>query len=287
MPKLRNAVPRYCKHRASGQAIVTLSGVDHYLGPHGTKTSRLDYDRLIAEWLAHGRRSTTIEPDEITVVELIAQFLRWSKQHYRKNGQPTGTTENHKLALSVLKKYYGRKQVREFGPKSLKAIQGILIKEGLSRRSVNDRIATIKQVFKFGASEELVNASVYQSLATVSGLTKGRSEAKRQAVQHESRVVPIQYGNRPGSNRTRKPKTKPGDCYASDSYRRAIHRVCDKLKIEKWSPNSLRHTAATVIRKQFGLEAAQVTLGHSKADVTQIYAEADIQKAVEVARKIG
>jgi hypothetical protein len=35
------------------------------------------------------------------------------------------------------------------------------------------------------------------------------------------------------------------------------------------------------------LEAAQVTLGHAAADVTQVYAERDLTLAVEVARKIG
>ena len=45
-------VPSYRKHKPSGQAVVTLSGRDHYLGPHGSKTSIAEYDRLIAEWLA-------------------------------------------------------------------------------------------------------------------------------------------------------------------------------------------------------------------------------------------
>lgn len=30
-----------------------------------------------------------------------------------------------------------------------------------------------------------------------------------------------------------------------------------------WSPNQLRHTAAIEIRREFGIEAAQNTLGHS------------------------
>ena len=38
--------------------------------------------------------------------------------------------------------------------------------------------------------------------------------------------------------------------------------------IPDWHPNQLRHTRATEVRKQFGLEAAQVVLGHAKADVT-------------------
>ncbi len=54
-----------------------------------------------------------------------------------------------------------------------------------------------------------------------------------------------------------------------------------------WSPNQLRHAAATRVRAEFGLEAAQVILGHSKADVTQVYAERDMRLGVEVARQVG
>ena len=49
----------------------------------------------------------------------------------------------------------------------------------------------------------------------------------------------------------------------------------------------LRHTAATEFRAKYGLEAAQVVLGHAKADVTQVYAERDLAKAREVMREIG
>ena len=55
MPRLKQAVPKYRKHKQSGQAIVTLGGRDHLLGPHGTKTSKAEYDRLIGEWLQNGR----------------------------------------------------------------------------------------------------------------------------------------------------------------------------------------------------------------------------------------
>ena len=51
MPWSNNYLPKYRKHRASGQAVVTLSGQDFYLGPHDTKASKLEYDRLIGEWL--------------------------------------------------------------------------------------------------------------------------------------------------------------------------------------------------------------------------------------------
>jgi integrase len=124
------------------------------------------------------------------------------------------------------------------------------------------------------------------------------------ALRHEARRTPQGYGNRPGTNRIRrKAKRKPGERYDTAGYRRAIDRACDrafpapedstpeqayKWKIaHRWAPNRLRHTAATELRKRFGLEAAQVVLGHSMADVTQIYAERDLAKAAAVILEVG
>ena len=78
-----------------------------------------------------------------------------------------------------------------------------------------------------------------------------------------------------------------GSHYTTHSYRRAIKRGCEKAGVESWSPNQLRHNAATIIRKEYGLEAAQIMLGHTRADVTQIYAERDREKAISIAKILG
>jgi integrase len=58
-------------------------------------------------------------------------------------------------------------------------------------------------------------------------------------------------------------------------------------KDHRWSPLQLRHTKGTETRARYGLEAAQVQLGHSKADVTQIYAETSLELARKIATEIG
>ncbi len=147
------------------------------------------------------------------------------------------------------------------------------------------------------------------------------SEKKRQNERHLNRKTHRSHGNKPGTNRKRNPKRKPSERYNKDSYARAIARACEKafpppeplarhsgesvrswlgrlndqqqeeLKAWKaassWSPNQLRHTLSTEVRRDFGLEAAQVVLGHSRADVTQIYAERDLQLAEQVMVQIG
>jgi integrase len=72
-----------------------------------------------------------------------------------------------------------------------------------------------------------------------------------------------------------------------DGYRRAVTRACKRAGVAEWAPNQLRHSLATEVRSKFGLETAQVLLGHSNADVTQVYAERDLAKARAAARRIG
>jgi integrase len=78
-----------------------------------------------------------------------------------------------------------------------------------------------------------------------------------------------------------------GRSYDRRTYRQAIVRACRRAGVPDWSPLQLRHTAATMIRAKYGLEAAQVVLGHAKADTTEIYAERDFAKAHAIATEIG
>jgi hypothetical protein len=77
-----------------------------------------------------------------------------------------------------MKQRYGHTPAAEFGPLALKAIRAALIESGNCRRYVNDQIGRIKRVFKWGASEQLIPASVPQALATAEGLRKGYGEAR-------------------------------------------------------------------------------------------------------------
>lgn len=121
--------------------------------------------------------------------------------------------------------------------------------------------------------------------------------------------------------RKSRPRRTPTDKYDHRSFSRAVARACDEAfpapvplaqrtdetltmwanrltaeeksrltawrRQHRWHPNQLRHSYATRVRKQYGLEAAQVLLGHSRADVTQVYAERNEELAIGIASQIG
>jgi integrase len=105
----------------------------------------------------------------------------------------------------------------------------------------------------------------------------------RRAGGRQTRRTPSEVARRGEGSPGQKHRT----CYDRRVYRQAIIRACGKAGVPSWSPLQLRHTAGTAIRARYGLEAAQAVLGHAKADVTQVYAERDLDRARAVMSEIG
>ena len=97
----------------------------------------------------------------------------------------------------------------------------------------------------------------------------------------------LRRGNNPPKKRRPKPKRVAGNRYTRRSYYYAIKRACEKANVEVWGPNRLRHSAATYLRKRFGIEAARVVLGHRSSAVTEVYAELDRAKAADIMAEVG
>lgn len=107
---------------------------------------------------------------------------------------------------------------------------------------------------------------------------------------HEMNRLRRKRAKSPGNSkrsRKRKPLKSPGEHYTSQSYCYAIHKACKLAEIPCWGPNRLRHTAATNLRKEFGIEAARVILGHTSAAMTEVYAEMDRTKAADIMSQVG
>jgi integrase len=394
MPRLVHKLPSYRLHRPSGQAVVTLGGKDVYLGPHGTKTSRAEYDRVVAEWLASGRRPSAASPDgsaPLSMSEMILRYWIFANQHYRRDGRPTRELDNIRDALRPVRELYGHTPVAQFGPLALKAVRRSMVDAGLARTTTNFRISKIRRAFKWAAENELIAPEVYQGLMTVGGLLRGRDGVRETAPvktvpeAHVAAVLPYVskpvramielqdltgmrpgevtamrgmdidrsgevWAYRPADHKTqhhghervihlgpqaqavlrpwlgedptaylfspaaavaarnaarrrvrttamtpsqagrkpkRDPKRPPRSRYDKNAYGQAIMRACKKAGVPHWHPNQLRHNAATRVRQRHGIEAARQVLGHRSAAVTEIYAEADLKRVVEIMAEIG
>ena len=93
MLKLSSAIPKYRKHRASGQAIVSINGRVHYLGLHGSRASKLEYDRLVNQWLASGRNPLFGLPENLVECPKLSEIIN----AYRR--EPRGTQRFARMVI--------------------------------------------------------------------------------------------------------------------------------------------------------------------------------------------
>lgn len=172
--------PAYRLYKRTGQAVITLGGQDHYLGPHGTKVSRDAYDRLVGEWLTNGRRLHTNDDDGfLTITEFVAAYWNHAQAYYvHDDGRRSDELAKIKNALRPLNRLYASVPVSDFGPLRLKAVRQAFIDAKNCRGEVNAQVGRIKRSFKWGVESELVPASVFHALQAVTGLKRGRTEAR-------------------------------------------------------------------------------------------------------------
>lgn len=135
--------------------------------------------------------------------------------------------------------------------------------------------------------------------------------AEHRAERWRNRKTKVQPSQQ--NRRKARPKRVPGERYTTISYGHAIADACNRAfphpalagipaaemtddqraeleawrKAHRWHPNQLRHSAATRIRREFGLETAKAVLGHSSVVPTQIYAEQDLEAARRAMEKLG
>lgn len=403
MPRLKHKVPSYRHHKSSGQAIVTLNDKDFYLGQYGSEESRSEYERLIAEYLSHGRQhplsvktnqrgNDSASNASLTINELFVRYWNEHVVHYYvKHGKPTSEHQNIRSAFRRLLELYGDTPVDDFGPTALRAYRQRQIDDGICRSQINKRVDKIKRFFAWAGEHEIAPPMIYHRLQCVRGLKRGRSKAveterivpvpdahveavkqlacpevksmielqvltgmrpqevtllrtcdldtsgavwwytpSRHKTEHHDRTRKVPLGPRAQDvlrpwmridlegylfsparvterrnaerranrktpmtpsqrkrQRKRRPRKTPGEHYTTPSYGRAIAALCKKAKVPNWSPNRLRHNAATYLRKQFGLEAARTVLGHASSVVTEVYAEMDLAKAAQIMAKVG
>lgn len=142
-----------------------------------------------------------------------------------------------------------------------------------------------------------------------------RVMAEFNAARRDNRQTPLFLSHAPRYVREKKARGRhpAGDKYTVNAYRIAVARACDaafphpalgripksKLtgeemaelkawqKSHRWHPHQLRHSAATIIRKHYGAEAAQCVLGHAELGTTEIYAEKSLDLARQIMEAIG
>lgn len=114
---------------------------------------------------------------DISIIELAAAYWKYQKA-YHGWGKNVGDYYCLRDALRVVKQFYGDTPASEFGPLRLKACRQKMLELDWSRKYINRQIDRIRRMFKWGASEEMLPASIHDQLTKVEGLEKGKTTAR-------------------------------------------------------------------------------------------------------------
>jgi hypothetical protein len=127
--------------------------------------SEAEYNRLIAVWLANGRRPPqrpSPSSADLRINELLLDYCHWAEQRYRdQEGNAGREVDNLKTALRPLWQPYGHTPGREFEPLKLQAVQEHMAKSGLCRTTIYARINRVRRFFKWAVSFERLPAVVH------------------------------------------------------------------------------------------------------------------------------
>ena len=134
-----------------------------------------------------------------------------------------------------------------------------------------------------GHAVQIVAGRVIDPAAPLFSPKVAREERYRALrARRKSKVPPSQQNRRSAT-----PRRPAAEAFTPVGYAKAVAWGARRAGVGHWHPNQLRHLLATEVRRAFGLEAAQVVLGHSHAAITQVYAERDLNRAVDVAARVG
>ncbi|MDM4015806.1 tyrosine-type recombinase/integrase [Roseiconus lacunae] len=179
MPKLSKRLPKYRCHKPTNQAYVELNKKRYYLGPYGSQKSRLEYDRLIGEYLSTARMAVDASHcQEMDMGQLCVRFREFAAGYYLKNGKPTSELRSYDTVIRSLLATYLHTQASEFGPLALRAVRDQWVEAGYSRNVCNQMHRRVVRIFRWATEHELVDVTVWQRLKAVQTLKKGRTTAR-------------------------------------------------------------------------------------------------------------
>lgn len=133
-------------------------------------------------------RGCTPRPN--TVAELVAAYLSFCKEGYpNRPGKRSSTFTNVRDAVGALVDLYSSATIAGLGPVEIQSVRLFLIDQNLSRRTINDRTARIRRMYRWAMEHGWIGAEVVEGL-TINGLRKGRSKAREAP---KRRAVPIEH----------------------------------------------------------------------------------------------
>lgn len=171
------SVPKLSYHKATRRFFIWANRKRVYLG-RGADPAKPSleieaaYREALCRVLGDESPRPDLVPETLTIAELAAQYLEHAQRVYgpgelRAIGPP----------LKHLARCCGVVEALKFGPRKLADFQQYLVDLGHCRQGINKTVQTVRRLFKWAVSRELLPAASLQALACLEPLRFGRTSA--------------------------------------------------------------------------------------------------------------
>jgi len=192
--------PKLARH-VSGAARVRWTDIngrrrEKYLSTHGTPESMVAYITFCREWYAQRGRVAPPAGEAVSVREVVDRYVEYAEATFRKHGRITSEVYGVRAALGRVTEAYGGEGAAVFGPLKFRTVIDGMVREDLSRKTINDYRDKIVRCWKWAVGRELVPAATIAALEAVERLIAGRTEARESepirsvADEHLEAVLP-------------------------------------------------------------------------------------------------
>jgi integrase len=177
----KGEIPRILRRKDRNLAFVLIEGKRYYVGTWSDEglSPEAEVNRLRV-WSEYCAKRGVVREScvPVTVAVLVDRFLRYAEGHYVKHGRRTGTYDRFLDSVKPLFQLYADVPVAEFTPLALKAVRNVMLDSGkLCRETINSRIDCIRQIFRWGVENEVVQETTWHALTAVRRLQSGRTIA--------------------------------------------------------------------------------------------------------------
>lgn len=173
-------------------AYIHVRGRRYYLGPWGSREADDKYRALVRQLLgvAHTGPIQAVAPQDTvieitTAADLATAYAAHAARHFVKRDRPTHTAKNAARVRDLVHRFpKGRIPIEQCTPLWLRELRTFIAAatrdttvkpaRSITRGTLNEYVAIVLRMFRFGASFEFCEPSLWYSLKALEPLKKGR-----------------------------------------------------------------------------------------------------------------
>lgn len=143
---------------------------------HADRPLKMALDAAARYWEEHTRQTPRRAPGGVNVADLCAMWAEHCREYY-----PAASAVNAVADVRMFRDLFGGASLGELTHADMLQLRDALVRSGVCRRTVNDRLNRVKFMIAWALDEAIIPATVKAELTQVKPVKRGRTTAPERA----------------------------------------------------------------------------------------------------------